>query len=410
MNRQFQQCKKQISEFKMKYGKNPWGYTEKCMNEFRILTKKRKNLSLRKEKLLMNISKKICRKYNFEILQDFNCIKIRNFALCNTVENLQKILPRLGNVFPKKKIPIFSYKIYDFATKLKNNNSAIEGGPCLIGVDEISLSLIFKGGKTRHFDIMTGFEEGLHNIYFPNRYDLAEIIVQNKNEIIDAEVKIKQCGPTIQNLIFLYRLMFISKNLELPLIIGLPDEAYRKFFTTVVNPLKNCEKIMKNFNFILDSIVNEFLDLIKNINSMLKLKQFDMFHSRNRKLLDIFYKNRVHVAYSLNNVTNHMIKKDAIIDYVCLPALPYFLWGANNILEINNLMEFESLKKTIITFPESNFAALSFPEIPDIVNESSMYYSKIENKIFLNNKNDLNHISNQILRKVGKEIKCQVLW
>ena len=409
--RELQECKKKIKEFKKKYGKNHIGLDDRLKEEYYKLIKIKKDLTAQKGKVERTVFKQIRKECGIDVSQDLKCIKARGIALCNTIEDIVEILPKLkGTYLNRNSIPIFSYNLRAFADRLEDGNSAIEGGPCIIGVDEVFFCLVYRNDQRRYFDIMTGFEDGPKNTYLPQRYDLVDIIARDRRDIVDIEIHTKHSGPTLQNAIELYRLMLIAKRIDIPLVISLPDESYKKQLLSVMNPLRSADKVSKELHKLLYGIVDEFLNLIAAINQILKLEKLEVLHSRNTKLIEVFYQKRSEVASSVGNITDIQVKKEAIIDYICLPAVPNFIWGTNNILEVNNIMELESLKAAMKFFPKIYFSALVFPYIPDVHNHSSMYHGKSRDKVFLDGQYDMKIISDNKLNCLDDIIIAQVPW
>lgn len=407
---ELQECKRKIEEFKKEHGKVHLGFDDKLKEDYYKLIKIKKDLTAQRRQAERKVFEQIREGYKIDVSQDLKSIKVRDIALCNTVENIVKILPQLrGTYLTRATIPVFSYNLREFANRVKDKNSAIEGGPCIIGVDEAFFCLVYKNGQRRYFDIVTGFEDGPKNVYIPKRYDLATVITRYWRDVADIEIYEKHRGPTLHNAIELYRLMLIAKKLELPLVIGLPDEAYRKYLSSVVNPLRIVDKVNKEIYNLLDRMVDEFLKLISAINKVLKLEKLEVLHSRNTKLIEVFYQKRSEVASHVGNITDIQVKKEAIIDYICLPAVPNFIWETTNILEVNTIMELESLKTAIKVFPKICFSGLIFPYTPDVNNYSSMYHGKSKDKVFLDGQYDMRIISDK-LNGLDDRIIAQVPW
>ena len=47
----------------------------------------------------------------------------------------------------------------------------------------------------------------------------------------------------------------------------------------------------------------------------------------------------------IRKITGRDGMEDAIRDYICMPAMPYYLWGSETILEVNRLEEYPSVEK-----------------------------------------------------------------
>jgi len=411
IDEKLRQCNKNIKEFRKEYRGVRIDLNEQLRNEYYNLVRIKKNLRTQREKVEKILFEQINNEFNIDISQELKCIKVRRIALCNTVENILNYLPDLRATYlAKASFPMFSYNLKKFTSLMKDKKSAIEGGPCIIGVDEVFFRIIYKSGQRRYFDIMTGFEDGPKNVYEPRRYNLANIIKTDQEDIVDIKIYEKHCSPTLHSAIELFRIMLIAKKLDLPLIIGLPDEGYRKYLSIIVNPLRIANQVEKEINNLLDRVVDEFLKLIDTINKIVDLEKFEVLHSRNTNLIKVFRQKTSEVAFSARKITDIQIKKEAIIDFSCLPAVPNFINGATNILEINNITELESLKATIKLFPEINFSALAFPFIPDIHNYSSMYHGKEADKIFIDEQYDTKLFSDQILNGLDDNIVNQVPW
>ncbi len=171
------QCKIKIKDFRKEFRKSQIDSDEQLIKEYSNLIRIKKNLTRKREKIEKIILDKINNEYNIDISQELNCIKVRGIALCNSAENILNILPDLRDTYlAGASFPIFSYNLKEFANLMEDKNSAIEGGPCIIGVDEVFFCIIYKSGQMKYFDIMTGFEDGPKNVYMPKRYDLANVI------------------------------------------------------------------------------------------------------------------------------------------------------------------------------------------------------------------------------------------
>lgn len=401
-------------EFSRNHGKNSLRYSEDVAGEYHLLIARKRALRVQKQRLYSQVSANLQAKYGVDVskgLDCIKCIKVRNLAFLNTVDNVIQFFPQLQNTYlTRNRIPLFTYELRRFVDNFPIKKSAIEGGTCIIGVDEIYFALKYRSEQIRYFDIMTGSEEGPQNLYLPKKYDLFEVISEDKEDIIDVEILEKRSGPSLHNAVELYRLMWLAKKLGLPLVIGLPDEAYRKLLCAVAAPLKFIDGIRVKIHSMVDRIADEFLSMISEINEMMELKEIEVLHSRNERVMKLFYKHRQEIAEHVGKITNIQIKKEAIIDYNCMPAVPNFLWGATNILEVSDIMEIENLKSSIRLFPEISFGALAFPYIPDIKNASSMYHGKSENKIYIPEHFFRDITSNNILRNLNDTILSQVPW
>jgi len=377
-------CLGKIKSFKHSHGKNPLGYDNELRDKYENLICLKKSLIEKIEIGKEDTRRIMFRKYKVSIPQNLKCLKIRAFGVCNTLGNVRSILPRLGSFSDiAADIPVFTYDLSGFTKRMERQISAIEGGPCIIGVDELYLILQFKNGRRVNYDFITGCEEGPQNEYNPNAYQLAEIVSKAYSEIVEIDILKKQHGVTFQHLVEVHRLMSVAKALDLPVVIGIPDHAYKSQWRSVLSPLKGRFDIAERIEATIDDITNEFVLLINDVASELGLRNFEVLHSKNEPVMRCFLQAKNGMSERPRRLTRSQNKRDAVLDYICMPALPHYVWGATNILEINNVAEFESLKGTAECFPRVSLSALMFPFVPNLSGSDSMYHSKNDEKLFI---------------------------
>lgn len=377
-------CLEKIKLFKRSFGKNPLGYNKELHDQYDSLVSLKKSLSKKIETKQEDTRRIIYRRHKVSTPQDLKCLKIRAIGIGNTFNNVTMILPQLEGLSNiTTNMPLFTYELSSFKTRMGKEKSAIEGGPCIIGVDELYLRLRFKNGAQINYDFITGCEEGPTNDYIPNTYPLAEVINKAYLEITEMDIIKKQHGVTLQHFIEVHRLISIAKALDLPVMIGIPDHAYKSQWKSVLGPFYCQFNIAEKIEDTVDDITNEFVLLVNNIASEVGYSNFEILHSSNEPVMRCLSQARNGMRKNSQRLISNMNKRDAVLDYICMPVIPNYTWGATNILEVNNVAEFESVKGAIKGFPQVSLSALMFPFLPNLSGYDSMYHSINNEKLFI---------------------------
>jgi hypothetical protein len=381
---ELESCVEKMKAVKQHHGKNPRGYPDDVRQEYEALVCLKKNLVDKVDKGKNEALRAICREFQVSKIDGLKCLKVRGIGICNTLKNVQSMLPQLGGIASiTGNIPVFTHRLLPFRKNIERQSSAIEGGPCIIGVDELYLSLQFKDGKKVDYDVMTGSAHGSGNYYGSKTYPLADVVSKNHALVEEVTVRQKRYGLTAQHLIEFYRLMSVAKALDLPLVISLPDHAYKCQFQSLLSPLGKRFDTLERIEAIVDEITNEFVLLINTLQSKFRIKHMEVLYSKNVPLVQCLLQARLGISGKPRRMKIKGVKRDAILDYIAMPSLPHFLWGATNILEVNNVAELESLKGSIENFGQISFGALMFPFVPNVRGCGSMYHSMNDDKLFI---------------------------
>ncbi|MEG2001447.1 MAG: hypothetical protein RR053_08665, partial [Evtepia sp.] len=118
----------------------------------------------------------------------------------------------------------------------------------------------------------------------------------------------------------------------------------------------------EQYQNILLEIANMYLSYIDIRRKAYHLPKLEILHMRNTELLNLFYDRRAGFL-SKRNLTKNESKLDSIADYISMPAMPYYLWGITNIIEINSTDETDAIRKCMKNHKNViNFFPIMIPE------------------------------------------------
>lgn len=294
-----------------------------------------------------------------------NCLEIVDFPM------LKKQLPQLDIVdySSKDKLPYFTAGLSEIAKKIDMGEKvAVEGGPCLFGTDEVTVEVIRKNGQKNYFDYNTGKSYLKHGEHGENA-DFSEFIMTHAEEIQAVHFENKKSGLTPQEWAFIKYPFEIAKAISAPLVIPIPDMSYIKYLEAV---LKNIdENVMRDaiaeFRLVVYQICDLYLNLIDHMKVLYKNVHCEVVHERNQELCQKYYEARA--AYIernkvLRTLTGIPEKIESIKDYVSMPALPYYLFGINNVIEVDSMDETDSFRKCRKAHKGNlNLSCILFPEL-----------------------------------------------
>ena len=204
--------------------------------------------------------------------------------------------------------------------------------------------------------------------------------------ISDIRFHSHKTGLTPQEYLHLRMPFEVAAALDLPLVLTLPDMSYRKYLAYALEEADETfrARVMEEFDGILYSTVDKYLELIDRLQEAFRVRDLKIVHGRDRDLLEKYYTERVPFIERrsiLKNLTGIPEKKEPVKDYISMPALPYYLDRADWILEVNSVVEADSLRKCMKAHRgAAQFACIMFPELRSADGIHTMYYAPPEYK------------------------------
>ena len=109
-------------------------------------------------------------------------------------------------------------------------------------------------------------------------------------------------------------------------------------------------------------------------------------HARDEKLCRLYYEKRAGylTPSTIRRLTDIPGKSDAIQDYITMPALPFYIWGITDILQMDSLDETDSYRKCAKIHKNTiNLCAILYPERISKDGENTIFYAPLEYKEYL---------------------------
>ena len=279
-------------------------------------------------------------------------LRFKESATVMDFEQTVKAFPALAAVKYKsrKKFPYFTDNL-DLLVEAMNNGEAVavEGGPCLFGAYEVSVFVHTDDGEVHEFDYANG-KIYLSDASFSDEDTLAQFVLRNGEHVVRIDFKQYKEQLTSQEYLQLRYPFEIASALGGALVIPLPDMSYRKYLVASLETVSEeiRQKALADFDEILKNIVGFYLNEIDALQKHFQIKDFACLHLGTADLLKVWYEKRVHYCESvkfLKRLTSRAESFESVKDYVTMPALPFYLFGAKNILEVNTFIETDSYHK-----------------------------------------------------------------
>lgn len=275
------------------------------------------------------------------------CVEILDFPM------LSRIFPPFGRVMHplREKMPYFTAGMEDMAGKLYEGKPvAVEGGPCLFGTDEVKVEVVRTGGRKDYFDYNTGKSHLEDGDGHEKNMGFLEFAAVYGGEIQAVHFENRKSGLTPQEWMFIKYPFEIAKFVSGPLVLSIPDMSYAKYLEAVLWNVeeKVRQKALEEFNRIGHEISDLYLDVIGRMQTLYPNVRCEAVHGRDEGICRRFYEARapyIERNKILRGITRIPEKLESIKDYVSMPALPYYLFGIDNVIEINSMDETDSFRK-----------------------------------------------------------------
>lgn len=306
-----------------------------------------------------------CKKGEKSILKYKNSVEIMDFPM------LIEALPCLDSVdyIKKNDFPYFTSGLTEIAKKIEAREPvAVEGGPCLFGTDEVVVEIIKKSGDKLYFDYNTG-KSYQNDGRMDETADFKEFALHHGAEISEIHFNNRKKELTPQEWVFIKYPFEIAKAMNAPLVIPIPDFSYMKYLEAVLRETDRKVRMaaMEEFREQAHRITDLYLDIIDRMKKIYRDIRCEVVHDRETELCRKFYEARrpyIERNRVLRSLTGIPEKLESIKDYVSMPALPYYLFEINNIVEVDSMDETDSFRKCRKAHKGTlNLSCILFPEL-----------------------------------------------
>ncbi len=311
-------------------------------------------------------------------------LKYKDILYLNTLQNMQKQLPPFTGVQSARlqSMPLFTKDMYALSECYRAGRPiAVEGGPCFFGNDEVELVLTHSDGAEYRYDFNaehTRLEDG--------GVGFARHVKAHAPDIVDVRVLSKKDRLTLQEYEAVLYLFELAGCLGAPLVVTVPDFSYAKFLKAALAPLEDGlrESAMEEFRRACGEITHQYALAAEDLAGRYGVKEYILLHAGNEEALAMFYRARKPYIPAGRPVTSNPYKEQAVLDYVFLPAFPFYRWGIRDVLEVNSVYEVDSVHKCAKYHKSAmNLYALMYPEILGKNGRETIFDSARGDKIYV---------------------------
>lgn len=314
-------------------------------------------------------------------------IKYKNCLYAASVNAIKRVIPQFENANFRciNEMPLFVKNLPGLKEALESGREvAITGGPCLFGVNEVLVNVTYKDAGVETYD----FSSGRHALEDGGKRDLAEDLIANGNDVLDIDFVNQKLGATTQEYDSIHYLFEVANALHLKLTIPLPDMSYIKFFRNIVESVKPeiAEEAIRKFSEVAYRISDFYLDVIEELHTRYPDVVFAVIHGRDEQMLTRYYEGRQPflTPTMVKNLTAVRGKTDAVLDYITMPALPYYIWGIKDIIQMDCLDETDSYRKCVKMHKGTlKIYAMLYPERISGDKENTIFYAPLNYKEYL---------------------------
>lgn len=388
----YSECKKRLHEAnRLKKGK------KKENVEYELSGEEKQKLILERKKLSKNMKEMESEAEKYvEKTVGFNWRKQLFLKYKNTVgiASFHDLITR-NSLFEQIKInklntmPMFFSGIDELEEAIKEEEEiGIVGGPCLFGIDEVYIKLTLRNGESVSFDCSCGRRCLKEDVSDEN---LEEFIIRRRDEIENVVIENHKTGVTRQEFDSILFVFAFANALGAKTVIPLPDISYFKYMESDLKGLEDGkrEAVMQQFVEECNRISDRYLEIISRIAKDYPNVEYKVLHARDEKLCQEFYEKRkkyIENSSYIQKLTNINDKKEAVIDYITMLALPYYFYGTNHIVQLDSVDETDSGRKcNKIHKGDIKITQILYPEYLSKDGKRTIYNTALEYKDYVLN-------------------------
>lgn len=312
----------------------------------------------------------------------------KNFVVLNYLKNITEFVPQIKEAdLPRMdEMPVLTTDLRLLEEAVKSKESiGIVGGPCLFGFDEMTMYVKCSDGRVRLFDFSSGV-----NLDNTESKNMAQYFQSHCGEIKGASFLRKKMWMTQQERNSISYLFELARVLGASVFIPLPDISYAKYLKSVVSvceePLR--EQILADFLKEAYAVSDLYLDFIDTMKQAYPGIEVTVLHGRSGDILEKFYKERSPYleARMLKKATGIKEKQDAVVDYITMLAMPYYLGNVQHVLQVDSSDEADSARKCARLHQGCfQFHSLLYPEYLSADGIHTVFYAAQEYKDYMCN-------------------------
>ncbi len=272
----------------------------------------------------------------------------------------------------------------------KKGPVGIEGGACLFGSDEMRFIFRMKNGDTRVFDFNVMQEIKKGHVFSPvSSTELHDFIQSEGGDIESASIDCPKKQLTIDEYEVIVFIFLLAGGLDAKVVVTIPDISYDKTFISLFSSLD--ESIFRPFH---ESFLSEChrmcsvtVNMIDGLAKVFSFKDYEIFYSGNEERCRLFEEKKGEFLSKYrkkHKLTTRDWMTPALMDYICMPAMPYYFYGTENVIEVNRLEESPSIEKCrSIHHTSFDLYEILYPQKMGKNGRTSGFYSAFDEKEFI---------------------------
>jgi len=311
----------------------------------------------------------------------------KNAVYATFISSLCTFLPQLNAISiesPLRYRPVFTNQIAQLKQRISDGyRFAVEGGPCLFGADEAEVLVQMKGGSSYSFDFATE-KEATGKIQ-----RLSEFAMQNAGMGKSVTYRFYKTALTEAEYNSLVYVLEVASAFGVDAYIPLPDFSYEKYMVSILKTLlpegMERETAKQQFHEELHKVTELYLKELERLQKKFPEVRVTMIYEDSQELRRIYREKRAaflnYNSHMMKTLTTMTAKRESILDYITMPALPYYLDGITEIIQVDCIDETDSYRKcqklhrkAITIYP------LLYPEPLSSDGKHTIYYAKKEHK------------------------------
>lgn len=324
---------------------------------------------------------------------DDGLLRFKNTADVMSFEQLSAVVEKMNGLQfnHREDFPYYCEDIETLKEALDDDPDSVcvEGGPCLFSDYEVMARVRLSSGQDITFDFTTGkrYKDGSETELAEDpQAELSDFLSAYADEINDLSFYTVKPDITYQEYMHVLLPFVVAHALGVGLVVSLPDMSYRKELNSMTEGLDEevRERALASFDSMLNMVTDMYLRLIDRLNGILDIEKLTVMHSRNESAMKTFEEARkpyIERNKILRGLTDNAVRIEAIKDYISMPALPLYVYGAKTIIEVNSVVEIDSYRKCRKAHKgAATFCAILFSEMLSRDGENVNYTAPVEYK------------------------------
>lgn len=289
----------------------------------------------------------------------------------NTAEaiSFDAAVERLGGLTMRQSLPELPWFCANLESlslaRQEGRPLAVVGGPCLFGVDEVLVE-VSMGSERKVFDYCTGRHFNAEQD--GEEENLSQFLLNASQRITGINIHDQKTGVTSQEHSSILWLFQVADALNARIVMPLPDMSYEKYLHAILSPLPTSvtDAAEMEFRSVANRIAGLYIAETERIALDYPNVQYYILHERDEVMCRQFYRMRepfIERHKVLRRITGIPEKLESIKDYISMLALPYYLYGIQDILQVDSLDEIDSFRKCRWAHKGTvNLACMLYPE------------------------------------------------